>query len=88
MRALRKAASHGDALQLGLKLPVTKSEPIERRLVLGAAIFGVGWGLSGFCPGPALANLGALRIEALLFVPAMAIGMVLAQQAFGADSEQ
>lgn len=70
------------------KLPSTRSEPIDRRLVIGAAIFGVGWGLSGFCPGPALANLGALRIEALIFVPAMMIGMVAAQQFFGADSEQ
>lgn len=70
------------------KPPATGSEPIDRRLVLGAAIFGVGWGLSGFCPGPALANLGLLRLEAVIFVPAMAIGMVIAQQVFEADSEQ
>lgn len=88
MMAWRKA-SHRDALQCeGLKLPTTRSEPIDRRLVIGAAIFGVGWGLSGFCPGPALANLGALRIEALIFVPAMGIGMVVAQRFFGADSEK
>jgi len=68
-----------------LKLPSASSEPIDRRLVLGAAIFGLGWGLSGFCPGPALANLGALRAEALVFVPAMAIGMLLTQRFFGAD---
>jgi len=68
-----------------LKLPSTASFPIDRQLVVGAAIFGVGWGLGGFCPGPALANLGALRIEALLFVPAMAIGMFLAQRFLGAD---
>jgi len=69
-----------------LKLPTAASSPIDRRLVIGAAIFGLGWGLGGFCPGPALANLGALRVEALLFVPAMAIGMRLAQRFFGADS--
>ena len=68
-----------------LKLPPRASLPIDRRLVLGAAIFGVGWGMGGFCPGPALANLGALRTEALFFVPAMAIGMFLAQRFFGAD---
>ena len=73
---------------VGGKLPTTRSEPIDRRLVIGAAIFGAGWGLSGFCPGPALANLGALRIEALIFVPVMAIGMVVAQRFFGADSEK
>lgn len=87
MFAMRKAAPDTDALQKE-RLPTTRSEPIDRRLVIGAAIFGAGWGLSGFCPGPALANLGALRIEALVFVPAMAIGMVLAQQVFGADSER
>ena len=66
-------------------LPATQSSPIDRRLVIGAAIFGVGWGLGGFCPGPALANLGALRIEAMIFVPMMALGMVVAQRFFGAD---
>jgi uncharacterized membrane protein YedE/YeeE len=68
-----------------LKLPSAASSPIDRRLVIGAAIFGLGWGLGGFCPGPSLANLGALRAEALLFVPAMAIGMLVAQRFFGAD---
>jgi uncharacterized protein len=68
-----------------LKLPFATPSPIDRNLVVGSAIFGVGWGLGGFCPGPALANLGALRVEALLFVPAMAIGMFLAQRFFGAD---
>jgi uncharacterized membrane protein YedE/YeeE len=69
----------------GLKLPVAGSSPVDRRLVIGSAIFGLGWGLGGFCPGPALANLGALRAETLLFVPAMAIGMLLAQRLFGVD---
>jgi len=68
-----------------LKLPSTASSPIDRQLITGAAIFGIGWGLGGFCPGPSLANLGALRIEALIFVPAMAMGMFLAQRFFGAD---
>src|SRR6266513_4875375 len=64
----------------GVKLPSAAASPIDRQLVIGATIFGIGWGLGGFCPGPALANLGALRIEALLFVATMAIGMVLAQR--------
>src|SRR5437868_519290 len=68
-----------------LALPSAASSPVDRRLVIGAAIFGLGWGLGGFCPGPALANLGALQIEALLFVPTMAIGMLLAQRFFRAD---
>lgn len=69
-------------------LPPISSSPIDRPLVIGAAIFGVGWGLGGFCPGPALANLGALRVDALVFVPAMTIGMVIAQRFFGADHLQ
>jgi len=69
----------------GVKLPPASPSPIDRRLVVGAAIFGVGWWLGGFCPGPALANLGALRTEALVFVPAMAIGMLMAQKFFAAD---
>jgi uncharacterized protein len=68
-----------------LKLPAPAPSPIDRQLVVGSTIFGVGWGLGGFCPGPALANLGALRVEALFFVPSMAIGMFLAQRFFGAD---
>ena len=68
-----------------LKLPSIASSPIDRRLITGAAIFGVGWGLGGFCPDLLFANLGALRIEALIFVPAMAMGMFLAQRFFGAD---
>jgi uncharacterized membrane protein YedE/YeeE len=68
-----------------LKLPTAGSSSIDRQLVIGAAIFGVGWGLGGFCPGPALANLGAFRLEALVFVPMMAIGMLFVQHFFGAD---
>jgi len=68
-----------------LNRPLGGSSPIDRRLVIGAAIFGVGWGLGGFCPGPSLANLGFLRAAALVFVPCMAIGMLLAQKLFGVD---
>lgn len=49
----------------------------DRQLVIGAAIFGIGWGLAGYCPGPALAGLGVLSTESLWFVPAMLAGMTL-----------
>ncbi|HEX5658808.1 MAG TPA: YeeE/YedE family protein [Polyangiales bacterium] len=49
----------------------------DRKLVFGAALFGVGWGLMGLCPGPALVSAGAGTPEALAFVGAMAIGMLL-----------
>jgi uncharacterized membrane protein YedE/YeeE len=50
---------------------------VDARLVTGAALFGVGWGLSGFCPGPAIVALGAGARAALWFVPAMVAGMIL-----------
>lgn len=50
---------------------------IDRRLVAGAALFGVGWGIAGYCPGPALAGLGVMSREAMWFVPAMIAGMLL-----------
>lgn len=59
---------------------------IDRRLVLGAALFGVGWGLAGVCPGPAVTDLALLRTDVLAFVGAMVGGMLLAQRGFGADA--
>jgi len=56
-------------------LPVTKD--IDRRLVAGAALFGVGWGLGGFCPGPALVGLTTGSRPAMVFVVAMLLGMAL-----------
>jgi uncharacterized membrane protein YedE/YeeE len=50
---------------------------IDGRLVAGAAVFGIGWGMSGFCPGPALVSLGAGASSALWFVPAMVAGMMV-----------
>ncbi|WP_336488537.1 YeeE/YedE family protein [Methylobacterium nigriterrae] len=50
---------------------------IDRPFVLGAALFGVGWGLSGFCPGPAVAALSTGLLPVLIFVGAMLAGMVL-----------
>ena len=67
------------------KLPDTSADPISKRMAVGSAIFGIGWGLGGFCPGPAIANLSVLRTEALVFVPLMLLGMYLAQRSFGLD---
>ena len=50
---------------------------IDRPLLVGAGLFGIGWGLAGYCPGPALVGLGVLSPEALWFVPAMLAGMYL-----------
>jgi len=52
---------------------------IDARLVTGAAIFGVGWGLGGLCPGPAVTSLLFFKPGVLIFVPAMLVGMILAK---------
>ena len=48
---------------------------LDARLILGAAIFGVGWGLGGYCPGPGLASLGTGSVPVLAFVGAMLVGL-------------
>ena len=53
------------------------SRPVDTRLVAGAALFGAGWGLVGYCPGPALAALGNGTAGTLIFVIAMAVGMAV-----------
>jgi hypothetical protein len=52
---------------------------IDARLIIGAALFGIGWGLVGFCPGPAITALGFGSGQAVLFVIAMLAGMALFQ---------
>jgi uncharacterized protein len=52
---------------------------IDPKIVVGPAIFGVGWGLAGFCPGPALTALGFGSASAFIFVAAMFAGMALAR---------
>jgi hypothetical protein len=52
---------------------------LDGRLLIGAGLFGIGWGLSGFCPGPAITSLPLLAKGTLIFVPAMLIGIGLAR---------
>jgi uncharacterized protein len=75
---------------VGYRLVVKKPKPLfaesfqlptrrklDRSLALGAAIFGAGWGLAGFCPGPALASLASLQWQPVVFVASMLVGMLL-----------
>lgn len=62
---------------LGLPMQLPASTTITPRLVLGSAAFGIGWGLAGFCPGPALVALGAGYPKAVGFVAAMVAGMTV-----------
>ena len=69
----RAAPIFGAAFQL----PTRKD--IDGRILAGPAIFGIGWGLVGFCPGPALTALGLAAPGTLAFVPAMLAGMWIAR---------
>ena len=60
---------------LGTPMQLPTARDIDRRLVGGSLLFGVGWGLAGFCPGPAIVALGAGEMKALVFVVAMVVGM-------------
>ncbi len=53
-----------------------RNNQIDRSLIVGSAIFGVGWGLSGYCPGPAIASLGFGARSAYVFVAAMIVGIL------------
>jgi len=65
----------------GVAFPPQPSTRIDVRLLAGSALFGIGWGIAGYCPGPALANLAHLTIEPALFVVAMLVGAQLARLA-------
>lgn len=62
----------GPVLEDELQLP--SNNLLDRRLLTGAAIFGVGWGLAGFCPGPAIVGLSTGMAEPYIFVAALVVG--------------
>ena len=62
---------------LGEPMRLPTATHIDRRLVLGGLAFGAGWGLGGFCPGPALASLATGGGKALIFTGAMLAGMLV-----------
>ncbi len=72
----RTEAFFGGALHIPTRRDITKP------LVIGGLIFGAGWGIAGFCPGPALVALGAGHLKALVFVLAMLVGMELCNRFF------
>lgn len=67
----RRTSWSGDALQ------IPTSTTIDRRLIGGGVLFGIGWGLAGFCPGPALVAASSGVVSAWMFVAAMLVGMAV-----------
>jgi uncharacterized membrane protein YedE/YeeE len=63
---------------LGGLIPLTPKTELDRSLIVGAIMFGAGWGLSGFCPGPALASSTFGGTGGLTFLAAMLVGMIIA----------
>jgi uncharacterized membrane protein YedE/YeeE len=62
---------------LGQPMQVPTSQALTKRLIFGSLAFGIGWGLAGFCPGPAIVSAAAGYSKAWIFVVAMVGGMVL-----------
>lgn len=73
--AYRLAGRRGTTF-LGDALRLPQRRDVDLRLVAGSVVFGIGWGLAGFCPGPAVVSLGAGHAEAAVFVAAMLAGML------------
>jgi len=76
--AWRVAAKRKRAV-LGNPLPATPNREISKELITGSALFGMGWGLAGLCPGPAIASLSYNGTGGIVFVIAMATGMLVAR---------
>jgi uncharacterized membrane protein YedE/YeeE len=75
----RTQSFFGDALQIPTR------RDIDQRLVIGSLLFGLGWGIAGFCPGPALVALGTGHAKALAFVLAMLVGMAACEWFFSGN---
>ncbi|MBZ4371741.1 DUF6691 family protein [Corallococcus sp. AS-1-6] len=77
--ALRPLIHKRERPLFAAKFPTFSVSKLDRKLLVGSALFGVGWGLGGYCPGPALTSLASGASGVLVFVPAMFAGMYLAQ---------
>ncbi|MDZ4140571.1 MAG: YeeE/YedE family protein [Methylotenera sp.] len=70
-------AGKRDLSLLGLPMHLPTTRQIDKRLVIGGLLFGIGWGLAGICPGPAVVLLGAGSLKGVLFLIAMLVGMAI-----------
>jgi len=62
---------------LGAKIELPEKQNIDKKLIIGSALFGVGWGLVGLCPGPAIAALATLDPIVIVFLASMALGVLV-----------
>ncbi len=72
----RSEAFFGGALHIPTRRDISKP------LIIGSLVFGAGWGIAGFCPGPAIVSLGSGHLKALAFVISMLVGMAFCQRFF------
>lgn len=68
----------------GERFALPDRSDLDGKLIAGAALFGVGWGIAGLCPGPAVASLALAPLNALPFVAAMLVGMAISRASIGA----
>ena len=64
----------------GGSFQTSTSKDLDRSLIIGALLFGLGWGIGGYCPGPVITSLGSGSFDAMMFVFSMGIGMLLADK--------
>ncbi|MBC7475291.1 MAG: YeeE/YedE family protein [Candidatus Sericytochromatia bacterium] len=67
---------------------IPKNNKVDRNLILGAVLFGTGWGIGGLCPGPAIASLGSFNPNILFFVVAMFCGFFIEQKIVSAKNKR
>ena len=64
---------------IGTSIDMPSKTTINKKLLIGAMLFGIGWGLVGICPGPGIVLLGTGQWQAYVFIPAMIVGMLMYQ---------
>lgn len=62
---------------LGAKFSLPEIKQVDKKLVIGSAIFGIGWGISGVCPGPAVANLFLFETGMIIFITSLIVGILI-----------
>jgi uncharacterized protein len=64
----------------GVRMAWPTARGVDKKLIAGAALFGIGWGIAGYCPGPAIGSLAFLSVDVFAFVLAMLVGMWITRQ--------